>query len=84
MQFIPLGNLVSDQEIRSYSSLLAYQNSNISIAHLPFDRTFPDSYPQYLTKDDLAQGYADWAKKYDIVSTEINIVLFFLLTNAIL
>jgi hypothetical protein len=37
-------------------------------AHLPFDRTFPPHYPQYLTKDDLAQGYLDWSKKYGIVS----------------
>ncbi|EXJ57737.1 uncharacterized protein A1O5_12527 [Cladophialophora psammophila CBS 110553] len=35
-------------------------------SHLPFDRTFPPHYPQYLTKDDLAQGYLDWAKKYGI------------------
>ncbi|KIY01279.1 uncharacterized protein Z520_02831 [Fonsecaea multimorphosa CBS 102226] len=34
--------------------------------HLPFDRTFPPHYPEYLTKDDLAQGYRDWAKKFRI------------------
>ncbi|KAK5327269.1 hypothetical protein LTR93_002653 [Exophiala xenobiotica] len=38
-------------------------------SHLPFDRTFPPHYPQYLSKDDLAQGYLDWAKKYGIVSS---------------
>ena len=40
-------------------------------AHLPFDRTFPDSYPDYLPKNDLATGYSDWAKKYNIVRTPL-------------
>ena len=35
-------------------------------SHLPFDRTFPSSYQEFLTKDDLARGYRDWVKKYDI------------------
>ncbi|KAH6988273.1 putative flavin-containing monooxygenase [Ilyonectria sp. MPI-CAGE-AT-0026] len=35
-------------------------------SHLPFDRTFPPHYPQYLTKNDLAQGYSDWAEKFQI------------------
>lgn len=35
-------------------------------AHLPFNRTFPNSYQEFLTKDDLAQGYIDWARKYGI------------------
>jgi cation diffusion facilitator CzcD-associated flavoprotein CzcO len=35
---------------------------------LPFDRTFPDSYPEYLTKNDLATGYSNWVKKFNIVS----------------
>ncbi|KPM39840.1 hypothetical protein AK830_g6729 [Neonectria ditissima] len=35
-------------------------------AHLPFDRTFPASYPEFLTKDNLASGYRNWATKYDI------------------
>lgn len=37
-------------------------------SHLPFDRTFPkDKYQEFLTKDDLARGYRDWAKKFGIV-----------------
>ncbi|CZR68760.1 related to flavin-containing monooxygenase [Phialocephala subalpina] len=35
-------------------------------AHLPFDRTFPSTYQQWLTKDDMARGYQDWAKKFGI------------------
>ncbi|KAF7552096.1 hypothetical protein G7Z17_g4525 [Cylindrodendrum hubeiense] len=35
-------------------------------AHLPFDRTFPSTYREFLTKDDLASGYHNWANKYDI------------------
>ena len=35
-------------------------------SHLPFNRTFPSHYPQYLGKDDLARGYSDWAHDYGI------------------
>jgi thioredoxin reductase len=35
-------------------------------AHLPFDRTFPSHYQDWLTKDDLAQGYKDWVSKFGI------------------
>lgn len=35
-------------------------------SHLPYDRTFDDSYPEFLTKDDLAKGYIDWVKKFHI------------------
>lgn len=35
-------------------------------AHLPFERTFPDTYPEFLTKDMLSEGYKDWAKRFDI------------------
>jgi hypothetical protein len=35
-------------------------------AHLPFDRTFPAHYQEWLTKDDLAQGYRDWVSKFGI------------------
>ncbi|KAI8686853.1 hypothetical protein LRP88_14958 [Fusarium phalaenopsidis] len=35
-------------------------------AHLPFDRTFGEDYPEFLTKDDLANGYAKWTAKYGI------------------
>ncbi|KAM0543148.1 hypothetical protein ACHAPJ_012490 [Fusarium lateritium] len=35
-------------------------------AHLPFERTFTPNYQEYLTKNDVAKGFADWADKYDI------------------
>ncbi|KAI9659393.1 MAG: hypothetical protein M1821_001651 [Bathelium mastoideum] len=35
-------------------------------SHLPFDRTFPDLYPEYLSSDDLAKGHRDWVSKYKI------------------
>ncbi|KAF2703732.1 FAD/NAD(P)-binding domain-containing protein [Pleomassaria siparia CBS 279.74] len=35
-------------------------------SHLPFNRTFPSTYQEWLTKDDLAQGYQDWVKRYGI------------------
>lgn len=34
--------------------------------HLPFDRTFPLPYQEFLTKYDLARGYKDWVEKFDI------------------
>ncbi|OQU93665.1 hypothetical protein CLAIMM_00145 [Cladophialophora immunda] len=34
--------------------------------HLPFERTFDETYPLYLTKFDLARGYRQWASKYGI------------------
>lgn len=36
-------------------------------AHLPFDRTFGPSYPEYLGKEDLAKGHREWAGKFGIV-----------------
>ncbi|KIY01273.1 uncharacterized protein Z520_02825 [Fonsecaea multimorphosa CBS 102226] len=32
-------------------------------AHLPFARTVDPSYNEWMTKDELAEGYARWAKK---------------------
>jgi hypothetical protein len=37
-------------------------------AHLPFERTFGPEYQEWLTKDDLAEGYQRWVAKYDIVN----------------
>jgi thioredoxin reductase len=34
--------------------------------HLPFDRTFPLPYQEFLTKYDLAKGYNDWVHKFGI------------------
>ena len=42
-----------------------------TVAHLPFDRTFGPSYPEYLGKEDLAKGHREWAQKYGIVSHQI-------------
>ncbi|KIW36784.1 uncharacterized protein PV06_11070 [Exophiala oligosperma] len=35
-------------------------------AHLPFERTFGPSYPEYLGKEHLADGHRDWARRYGI------------------
>ncbi|KAK5048976.1 hypothetical protein LTR84_005398 [Exophiala bonariae] len=34
--------------------------------HLPFDRTFPLPYQEFLTKYDLAKGYKEWVAKFGI------------------
>ncbi|EXJ55143.1 hypothetical protein A1O7_08068 [Cladophialophora yegresii CBS 114405] len=34
--------------------------------HLPFDRTFPLPYQEFLTKYDLARGYKAWVEKFGI------------------
>jgi hypothetical protein len=43
------------------------------IAQLPFEKTFPDTFQEFLVKDELADAYARWVKKYDIVSLLIKI-----------
>ncbi|XHG08925.1 hypothetical protein AWENTII_012013 [Aspergillus wentii] len=35
-------------------------------SQLPFDRAFPENYPDKLSKYDLARGYKDWADRYSI------------------
>jgi hypothetical protein len=35
---------------------------------MPFGRTFGTEYKEFLTKDEVAKGHEDWAKKYGIVS----------------
>ena len=37
-------------------------------AHLPFERTFSNQYPEWLGKNDLAKGYQEWVNRYGIVS----------------
>lgn len=37
---------------------------------MPFDRTFGPEFQEFLTKDEVAQGHADWAKRYGVVSFE--------------
>lgn len=34
--------------------------------HLPYDRTWTDTSVEYLSKDDLADGYIKWAEKFGI------------------
>lgn len=36
-------------------------------SHLPFERTFTPNYPEWLTKDDLADGFKAWSEKYGLV-----------------
>lgn len=57
-------NEVGDSWKTRYSS--ARLHTIREYAHLPFDRTFPDHYQEWLTKDDLAQGYKDWVAKFGI------------------
>ncbi|KAH7319169.1 dimethylaniline monooxygenase (N-oxide forming) [Rhexocercosporidium sp. MPI-PUGE-AT-0058] len=35
-------------------------------AHLPFERTFPSTYEEFLSRDDLAEGHQSWVSKFDI------------------
>lgn len=46
---------------------LARKSSLTSQAHLPFERTFTPQYQEFLSKDDLAEGYQTWASRFDIV-----------------
>ncbi|CZR66219.1 related to flavin-containing monooxygenase [Phialocephala subalpina] len=41
-------------------------HTNREYGHLPFDRTFGPEYEEYLSKDDLAKGYTEWVKKFNI------------------
>jgi hypothetical protein len=45
------------------------------VAHLPFERTFGPEYPELLKKQDLANGYQKWVKKYGIVGSQMLSVL---------
>ncbi|OKL55661.1 hypothetical protein UA08_08967 [Talaromyces atroroseus] len=35
-------------------------------SHLPFERTFTPDYPQWLSKDDIADAFQAWSKKYGL------------------
>jgi hypothetical protein len=35
--------------------------------HLPFYRTYDSSYPEFLTKGDIAKGHKDYVKRFGIV-----------------
>lgn len=55
---------VGDNWLNRYDSARLHTIREYS--HLPFDRTFSDSFQQYLTKYDLAKGYKQWVRKFDI------------------
>lgn len=55
---------VGDNWKQRYSSVRLHTTREY--AHLPFERTFPEIYPEWLAKDDLAEGYQNWVKKYGI------------------
>lgn len=38
------------------------------VGHLPFSRNFGPQYPEFLTKDHLADAHQEFVKKYGIVS----------------
>jgi thioredoxin reductase len=57
-------NEVGDSWKTRYTS--AKLHTTCEYAHLPFDRTFPAHYQEWLTKDELAQGYRDWVFKFGI------------------
>jgi hypothetical protein len=50
--------------------MLRYDSARLHTAreynHLPFDRTFPLPYQEFLTKYDLARGYKAWVEKFGI------------------
>ncbi|KAH9213912.1 putative flavin-containing monooxygenase [Leptodontidium sp. 2 PMI_412] len=65
-------NQEGDNWKNRYSSARLHTPRNY--AHLPFERTFPPEFQQYLTKDELAMGYHAWVKKFGIntwTSTEL-------------
>uniref|UniRef100_A0A093Y726 Putative indole-3-pyruvate monooxygenase YUCCA5 n=1 Tax=Talaromyces marneffei PM1 TaxID=1077442 RepID=A0A093Y726_TALMA len=49
---------------------LRYDSSKIHTiresSHLPFERTFTPDYPQWLTKDDLADAFKAWSERYGL------------------
>lgn len=55
---------VGDSWKTRYGSVKLHTSREYS--HLPFDRTFPAPLPEWLTKDQLAEGYQNWVNKFDI------------------
>lgn len=55
---------VGDSWKTRYGSVKLHTSREYS--HLPFDRTFPATYREWLTKDDLAEGYQKWVEKFGI------------------
>ncbi|KAH6688097.1 dimethylaniline monooxygenase (N-oxide forming) [Leptodontidium sp. MPI-SDFR-AT-0119] len=55
---------VGDNWKTRYSS--ARLHTSREYAHLPFERTFPPCFQQFLSKDDMAEGYQSWVSKFDI------------------
>lgn len=55
---------IGDNWMTRYDS--ARLHTSREYGHLPFDRTFPLPYQEFLTKYDLARGYKDWVEKFGI------------------
>ncbi|PYI21317.1 putative flavin-containing monooxygenase [Aspergillus japonicus CBS 114.51] len=55
---------VGDNWRRRYDSLRLHTIRNWS--HLPFERTFPPSCGEWLTKDQLAEGLESWSQRFGI------------------
>lgn len=55
---------IGDNWLNRYESARLHTIREYS--HLPFDRTYDDSYQQFLTKYDIVKGYRSWVKKYGI------------------
>ncbi|THC87620.1 hypothetical protein EYZ11_012934 [Aspergillus tanneri] len=55
---------VGDNWLRRYDSVKMHTPREF--CHLPFERTFTEKYPKWLSKYDLAEGYQGWVDKYGI------------------
>ncbi|KAL5331434.1 hypothetical protein ACEPPN_000964 [Leptodophora sp. 'Broadleaf-Isolate-01'] len=55
---------IGDNWKTRYSSAKLHTGREYS--HLPFERTFTPQYQEFLSKDDLAEGYQTWASRFDI------------------
>lgn len=55
---------IGDNWMKRYDSARLHTSREYN--HLPFNRTFPLPYQEYLTKYDLAKGYKDWIHKFGI------------------
>ena len=71
LQALGLTYLVLDKNVQIGDNWLTrYDSARLHTAreynHLPFDRTYPLPYQEYLTKYDLAKGYKTWVEKFGI------------------
>jgi thioredoxin reductase len=71
LKALDVSHVVLDKHARVGDSWkLRYDSARLhttrQYAHLPFDRTFPSTCQEYLTKDDLATGHQAWVDRYGI------------------